>query len=123
MAEFINFQADVDTTDSEFEEEVNDDRDEVTSGKDDSFVDDNDPLMYYQLQNVSKTADEAINDFLINDETVSDEISNYCQESSDDEDKIDNFVSSKNKIDTLKKRFLTLKILQNTRYFMQAVMP
>ena len=123
MAEFINFQADVDTTDSEFEEEVNDDRDEVTSGKDDSFVDDNDPLMYYQLQNVSKTADEAINDFLINDETVSDEISNYCQESSDDEDKIDNFVSSKNKIDTLKKRFLTLKILQNTRYFMQVVMP
>ena len=103
MAEFINFQADVDTTDSEFEEEVNDDRDEVTS--------------------VSKTADEAINDFLINDETVSDEISNYCQESSDDEDKIDNFVSSKNKIDTLKKRFLTLKILQNTRYFMQVVMP
>ena len=79
--------------------------------------------MYYQLQNVSKTADEAINDFLINDETVSDEISNYCQESSDDEDKIDNFVSSKNKIDTLKKRFLTLKILQNTRYFMQVVMP
>ena len=123
MAEFINFQADVDTTDSEFEEEVNDDRDEVTSGKDDSFVDDNDPLMYYQLQNVSKTADEAINDFLINDETGSDEISNYCQESLDDEDKIDNFVSSKNKIDTLKKRFLTLKILQNTRYFMQAVMP
>ena len=123
MAEFINFQADVDTTDSEFEEEVNDDRDEVTSGKDDSFVDDNDPLMYYQLQNVSKTADEAINDFLINNETVSDEISNYCQESSDDEDKIDNFVSSKNKIDTLKKRFLTLKILQNTRYFMQVVMP
>ena len=123
MAEFINFQADVDTTDSEFEEEVNDDRDEVTSGKDDSFVDDNDPLMYYQLQNVSKTADEAINDFLINDETVSDEISNYCQESSNDEDKIDNFVSSKNKIDTLKKRFLTLKILQNTRYFMQVVMP
>ena len=123
MAEFINFQADVDTTDSEFEEEVNDDRDEVTSGKDDSFVDDNDPLMYYQLQNVSKTADEAINDFLINDETVSDEISNYCQESSDDEDKIDNFVSSKSKIDTLKKRFLTLKILQNTRYFMQVVMP
>ena len=123
MAEFINFQADVDTTDSEFEEEVNDDRDEVTSGKDDSFVDDNDPLMYYQLQNVSKTADEAINDFLINDETVSDEISNYCQESSDDEDKIDNFVSSKNKIDTLKKRFLTLKILQNTRYFRQVVMP
>ena len=123
MAEFINFQADVDTTDSEFEEEVHDDRDEVTSGKDDSFVDDNDPLMYYQLQNVSKTADEAINDFLINDETVSDEISNYCQESSDDEDKIDNFVSSKNKIDTLKKRFLTLKILQNTRYFMQVVMP
>ena len=123
MAEFINFQADVDTTDSEFEEEVNDDRDEVTSGKDDSFVDDNDPLMYYQLQNVSKTADEAINDFLINDETVSDEISNYCQESSDDEDKIANFVSSKNKIDTLKKRFLTLKILQNTRYFMQVVMP
>ena len=123
MAEFINFQADVDTTDSEFEEEVNDDRDEVTSGKDDSFVDDNDPLMYYQLQNVSKTADEAINDFLINDETGSDEISNYCQESSDDEDKIDNFVSSKNKIDTLKKRFLTLKILQNTRYFMQVVMP
>ena len=123
MAEFINFQADVDTTDSEFEEEVNDDRDEVTSGKDDSFVDANDPLMYYQLQNVSKTADEAINDFLINDETGSDEISNYCQESSDDEDKIDNFVSSKNKIDTLKKRFLTLKILQNTRYFMQVVMP
>ena len=123
MAEFINFQADVDTTDSEFEEEVNDDRDEVTSGKDDSFVDDNDPLMYYQLQNVSKTADEAINDFLINDETGSDEISNYCQESLDDEDKIDNFVSSKNKIDTLKKRFLTLKILQNTRYFMQVVMP
>ena len=99
MAEFINFQADVDTTGSEFEEEVNDDRDEVTSWKDESFVDDNDPLMYYQLQNVSKTADEAINDFLINDETVSDEISNYCQKSSsDDEDKIDNFAYSKNKM-------------------------
>ena len=80
--------------------------------------------MYYQLQNVSKTADEAINDFLINDETVSDEISNYCQKSSsDDEDKIDNFAYSKNKIDSLKKRFLTLKILQNIRYFMQVVMP
>ena len=97
MAEFINFQADVDTTDSEFEEEVNDDRDEVTSGKDDSFVDDNDPLMYYQLQNVSKTADEAINDFLINDKTVGDKISNYCQESSsDDEDYLLMAVSDKN---------------------------
>ena len=46
MAEFIDFQADVDTTDSEIEEEVNNDRDEVTSLIDDFFEDDNNPLFY-----------------------------------------------------------------------------
>ena len=40
--------ADVDTTDSEFEE-VNNDRDEVNSLTDDSFEDDDNPLIYYQL--------------------------------------------------------------------------
>ena len=44
IAEFIDFQADVDTTDSEFEKKVNDDRDEVTSLIDDLFVDDNNTL-------------------------------------------------------------------------------
>lgn len=65
--------ADVDTTDSEFEE-VNNDRDEVNSLIDDSFEDDNNPLIYYQLQNVSRNAEE-ITDFLNNEnETVTDEI-------------------------------------------------
>ena len=66
--------ADVDTTDSEFEE-VNSDRDEVNSLIDDSFEDDNNPLIYYQLQNVSRNAEEEITDFLNNEnETVTDEI-------------------------------------------------
>ena len=66
--------ADVDTTDSEFEE-VNNDRDEVNSLIDDSFEDDNNPLIYYQLQNVSRNAEEEITDFLNNEnETVTDEI-------------------------------------------------
>ena len=111
IAEFIDFQADVDTTDSEFEKKVNDDRDEVTSLIDDLFVDDNNTLFYYHLESVSKTADETINDFLINDnETVSDEISNYCQESSSgDEDKIENFAYSKNKIDPFKNALFSVK--------------
>ena len=66
--------ADVDTTDSEFEG-VNNDRDEVNSLIDDSFEDDNNPLIYYQLQNVSRNAEEEITDFLNNEnETVTDEI-------------------------------------------------
>ena len=66
--------ADVDTTDSEFEE-VNNDWDEVNSLIDDSFEDDNNPLIYYQLQNVSRNAEEEITDFLNNEnETVTDEI-------------------------------------------------
>ena len=66
--------ADVDTTDSEFEE-VNNDRDEVNSLIDDSFEDDNNPLIYYQLQNISRNAEEEITDFLNNEnETVTDEI-------------------------------------------------
>ena len=102
-AGFVDFQADVGTTYSKFEEDVNDGRHEVTSVIDDLFVDDNNLCFCYQLQNVSKTPDEAINDFLINDETASDKVSSYCQESSsDDEDKIDNFPYSKNKIDAFK---------------------
>lgn len=66
--------ADVDTTDSEFEE-VNNDRDEVNSLTDHSFEDDDNPLIYYQLQNISRNAEEEITDFLNNEnETVTDEI-------------------------------------------------
>ena len=66
--------ADVDTTDSEFEE-VNNDRDEVNSLTDDSFEDDDNPLICYQLQNISRNAEEEITDFLNNEnETVTDEI-------------------------------------------------
>ena len=66
--------ADVDTTDSEFEE-VNNDRDGVNSLTDDSFEDDDNPLIYYQLQNISRNAEEEITDFLNNEnETVTDEI-------------------------------------------------
>lgn len=66
--------ADVDTTYSEFEE-VNNDRDEVNSLTDDSFEDDDNPLIYYQLQNISRNAEEEITDFLNNEnETVTDEI-------------------------------------------------
>ena len=55
MTQFIYFQADVDTTDGDSEDEyVNDD----------TFEAHNDPLFYYQLQNVSKNSDGAINDFL-----------------------------------------------------------
>ena len=60
MAEFIDLQADVNTTNSEFEEEVNYEKDEISSLIDDLFVDDNDHCFYYQLQNEIKTADEAI---------------------------------------------------------------
>ena len=56
MAEFNYFQADVDTTNTKFEEEVNDDRDEVNSLIDDLFMNDNvddNPCFYYHIQNVS----------------------------------------------------------------------
>ena len=56
MAEFNYFQADVDTTNTKFEEEVNDDRDAVNSLIDDLFMNDNvdgNPCFYYQIQNVS----------------------------------------------------------------------
>ena len=74
-------------------------------------MDDKNTLIYYQLQDVSKTADEPINDFLMNEnEAVSDKISNYCQESSsDDEDKIKNFAYSKNKTDAFKEALFILK--------------
>ena len=42
MAEFIDLQADVNATNSEFEEEVNYEKDEISSLIDDLFVDDND---------------------------------------------------------------------------------
>lgn len=76
------------------EDEVNDDRGEVTSLIDDSFEDDNNPLFNYQLRNVSRNTDEAISDFLNHkNEMVNDEVSNYCQVSStdDEEDKTDDF--------------------------------
>ena len=76
------------------EDEVNDDRGEVTSLIDDSFEDDNNPLFNYQLRNVSRNTDEAISDFLNRkNEMVNDEVSNYCQVSStdDEEDKTDDF--------------------------------
>ena len=76
-------------------------------------------MFYYQLQNVSKTADEPINDFLINEnETVSDKIYNYCQESSsDDEDKIDNLAYSKNKTDAFKEALFNPKDLTEDSLF------
>ena len=60
MAEFIDFQADVDTINSE-NEEVNDDIDEVTL-----LNADNDSLFCYNLHNVSGNPEEAIDNFLIN---------------------------------------------------------
>ena len=83
------------------------------------LLDDKSPLFYYQLQNVSKTADEPINDFLINEnETVSDKIYNYCQESSsDDEDKIDNLAYSKNKTDAFKEALFNPKDLTEDSLF------
>ena len=122
MAEFIDLQADVNTTNSEFEEEVNYEKDEISSLIDDLFVDDNDQCFYYQLQNEIKTADEAINDFLINDETVSDEIPNYCQEWMM-RIRLTIFYIQKIKLRLLKRTFLTLKILQKICYFMQFFMP
>ena len=61
-------------------------------------------MFYYQLHNVSRDAEEAISDFLnYENETVSGKISNYCQESSsDEEDRTDDFVYSKNKVDAIK---------------------
>ena len=47
MVEFKYFQANVDTIDSEIEDEVNSCRDEVTSLIDYSFEGDNDSLFYY----------------------------------------------------------------------------
>ena len=102
MAQFIDFQADVDTTDSEggSEDEYVNDKHEVIFLIDDTFEADNDPLFYYQLQNVSKNYDETINNFL-NEENESfnnEEIFNYCQESSEDKNKVDDFNYSKNQI-------------------------
>ena len=107
MAEFINFQADVDKTDSETED-VNDDIDEVISSTDNSFEADNDPLLYYRLHNGSRDTERAIDDFLNQQNqslSVTDEISSCFQESSSDDDtnKIDNFVYFKNNVETLKK--------------------
>lgn len=99
MAQFIDFQADVDTTDGEggSEDEYVNDKHEVIFLIDDTFEADNDPLFYYQLQNVSKNYDETINNFL-NEENESfnnEEIFNYCQESSEDKNKVDDFNYSK----------------------------
>ena len=60
MTQFIDFQADVDTTDGDSEDEYVNDKDEVTSLIDDTFEADNDPLFCYQLQNVSKNSDETM---------------------------------------------------------------
>ena len=111
MAEFTDFQAVVDTTDSEIEEDLNNDRDDVTSLIDDSFEDDSNPLFYYRLHNVSRDTEEAISAFLNHEnETVSREISNYYQESSSDkEDRTDGFVYSKNKVDAFKETLLNPK--------------
>lgn len=65
MVEFKYFQADVDTIDSEIEDEVNNCRDEVTSLIDYSFEGDNDSLFYYRLHNISRNVDEVITNFLI----------------------------------------------------------
>lgn len=98
MVEFKYFQADVDTIDSEIEDEVNNGRDELTSLTDYSFEGDNDPLFYYQLHNISRNVDEVITNFLSYDnETTSTEISNYCQKSfsdddDDDDEKTDNLL-------------------------------
>ena len=51
-------------------------------------------MFNYQLRNVSRNTDEAISDFLnYKNEMVNDEVSNYCQVSStdDEEDKTDDF--------------------------------
>ena len=122
MAEFIDLQADINTTNSEFEEEVNYEKDKVSSLIDDFLVDDNDQCFYYQLQNEIKTADEAINDCLINDETVSDEITNYCQEWMM-RIRLTILYIQKIKLRLLKRTFLTLKILQKICYFIQFFMP
>ena len=81
-------------------------------------------MFYYQLHNVGRDTEEAISDFLNHEnETVSGEIPNYYQESSsDEEDRTDDFVYSKNKVMLLKKRFWIVKILLKILCFMQFVM-
>ena len=99
MTQFIYFQADVDTTDGDSEDEyVNDD----------TFEAHNDPLFYYQLQNVSKNSDGAINDFLNqeNESFNNEKIFNYCKESFEEEDKVDDFNYSKNKIEDFVKTLI-----------------
>ena len=95
---------------------MKDDIDEVISLIDDSFEADSDSLLYYRLHNVSKGPEEAVNDFL-NQENKSlsafGETSNYCQEcsSESDEEKTDDLPYSKSKIDSFKETLLNLEAL------------
>lgn len=77
MADFIDFEAEVDTTDSKV---IENDGEEVKYLIDNSFEIDNDPLFYYKLDNVSKNPDDAIGEFLNEQNKFLDacELSNYC---------------------------------------------
>lgn len=65
-------------------EEYNE-NDEVNSLIDDSFEADSDPTLYYKFDNVSRNPNDSIAETLNND-IISGEVSNYCQELSEDED-------------------------------------
>ena len=102
MADFINFEAEVDTTDSEVNEH---DFEEVKYLINNSLELDNDPLSYYKLDNISKNADDAIDEFLNEQNKSLDacELSNYCYKTSDDEN-LENF----DKLMILNTKFMNL---------------
>ena len=59
MCDLIDFEAEVDTTDSKINE-----NDEVKSLIDDPFEPDNDLPFYYKSYNVNKNTDDVISEFL-----------------------------------------------------------
>ena len=82
MTEFLNPQAQVEgdnyTSGEDFEEDG-----EVSSFIQDSFENDYDPALYYRLNNVTRNAEEALEDPLNNHQPQTEEVSNYFRESSE----------------------------------------
>ena len=105
--DFIDFEATV-TSDQEVgrEDEVSD-VDSLHSFIDDNTEVENDRTCYYAFENVTKSVDETLaeefNDSMQEIDEMS-EISNFC-ETSEDENKVDDFKDVKKELKNLKKHF------------------
>ena len=94
MAEYINFEAEV-----EFDSEKDDDNDEISSDSENSFIDDQEignEADFYRFQNVENDIEQVLADAekqALVDIDQFDELSNLC-DGSDDESLIDEFKES-----------------------------